>query len=218
MPPDFIMDEYTPNPGAQFAEKMMSGYYLGELVRLLSIEVFRENITNYGAQTSLNQKWQFKSPTVSAILTEYHNDNVDGILKILHGSDCKLTQFNQTDAVVFAKICQLIVNRSADLAATLLLGTMEKTGLYTCSRQDDRNPFENDTFELTQIYKENKQKMLTVGIDGSVYQFVPRYKERMYQCMQNVVGEEITNRVILVHSSDGSGKGAALAVAAKLNQ
>lgn len=32
---DLIMDSYTPNPGKQYAEKMISGEYLGEMVRLL---------------------------------------------------------------------------------------------------------------------------------------------------------------------------------------
>ena len=41
MPIDFIMDEHTPNRGKQFCEKMISGLYIGEMVRLLALEVFR---------------------------------------------------------------------------------------------------------------------------------------------------------------------------------
>ena len=216
MPTDFIMDEYTPNPGVQYAEKMISGYYLGELVRLVSLEVFRENVTDYAESTPLNFPWKFKSETVSAILKNYYDDDIDACLEILHGDKCGLVKFDKLDATIFAKICQLIVNRSADLSATLLLGTLEKTGLFNCYRDDDRNPFEDDRFELTQKYKQDTNKIITVGIDGSVYQYVPRYQQRMQECMVKVVGQEIAQRVRLVHSSDGSGKGAALAVAASL--
>eukprot|EP01083_Nonionella_stella_P002528 7265_1 len=215
MPTDFIMDEATPNPGHQFAEKMISGHYLGELVRLVSIEVFREQITDYGENTPLNFRWQFKSETVSRILTDYYKQNLAGIVGIL-GTKYGLTQFTNSDANIFGRICRLIVNRSADLAATLLLGTLEKTGVYTCSREDERNPFEEDRFELTQSYKQNTNKLATVGIDGSVYQHVPRYKERMEYTILNVVGREVAQRIQLVHAHDGSGKGAALAVAAVL--
>ena len=76
------MDEETPNPCVQFAEKMMSGYYLGELVRLLSIEVFRDSITNYAEGTPLNFAWQFRSETVSAILERYYEDDMDAVLEI----------------------------------------------------------------------------------------------------------------------------------------
>ena len=216
MPPDFAMDQYTPNAGSQFAEKMISGHYLGELVRLLSIEVFRERITDYGESTSLNFKWRFEAETVSAVLARYYEEDIDGVLDIVRSDPCGLTSFTREDALIFAQICALIVNRSADLATTLLLGTLEKTGLFTCSREDDRNPFEEDVFELTAEYKQDTNRMLTVGIDGSVYQHVPRYKERMEMCMLNLVGKDIASRVVLVHSADGSGKGAALAVAASL--
>ena len=40
----------------------------------------------------------------------------------------------------------------------------------------------------------------------------------MQECLTKVVGQEIASRIKLVHSSDGSGKGAALAVAAKLSK
>ncbi len=41
-----------------------------------------------------------------------------------------------------------------------------------------------------------------------------KYKERMEQCIYNIVGYEIGKRIKLVLSNDGSGKGADLAVAA----
>ena len=195
---------------------MISGYYLGELVRLLSLEVFRENITNYGEDTQLNFAFKLESETISDILGNYYNNDINGVLKILHGNKCNLKKFTSEDATVFAKCCILIINRSADLAATLLLGTLEKTGLYIVHRKDDRNPFENDIFELCDKYKNNNNLYITVGIDGSIYQKVPKYKERMRESIKKIVGNEISQRIKLVLSSDGSGKGAALAVAATL--
>merc|ERR1712062_531023 len=112
-----------------------------------------------------------------------------------------LKDFSRSDGEIFGKICVLIINRSADLAATLLLGTLEKSGLYKCYREDERNPFEQDRFELTEEYKMNNNKIVTVGIDGSVFQYVPRYQLRMEQTIKDVVGDDIAKRIKLVHSS-----------------
>eukprot|EP01084_Bolivina_argentea_P253290 425404_1 len=210
---DIEMDKTTPNPGVQFAEKMISGYYLGELVRLLSIEVFRENITNYAQNTSLNFKWKFKSEIVSEILINYYDNNIQGILDILQSNKCGLINFNLNDAKIFGKICRLIINRSADIASALLLGALEKTRLFNCYRDDPRNPFEQDRFELTNEYIQNNNKYVTVGIDGSVFQYVPKYKQRMEETILKIVGKQVAQRIKLVQTTDGSGKGAALAVA-----
>eukprot|EP01084_Bolivina_argentea_P109486 195713_1 len=192
---DLIMDKYCPNTGDQFAEKIISGFYLGEMVRLLAIEIF-------GKDRIKSDKWEFKSEIVSAILKCYYDENIETILEILNGMDIILNDKN--DGEIFGKICVLIVGRSADLAATLLLGTLEKTGLYKCK---------NDGFQLNEEYKCDNEKMLTVGIDGSVFKYVPKYQKRMEKCMNEVVGNEIGKRIKLVLASDGSGRGAALAVA-----
>jgi len=205
---DIAMDDYTPDPNQQYAEKMMSGYYLGELVRLLAIDVFADRITE--RDSAMNQRWAFKSETVSAILREYYSGDVEGVLEVLHDS-CGLEDFGKHDAVIFAKICQLITNRSADLAAALLLGTLQKTGLF----QWDPDV---GIFELNEEYQANKGANVTIGIDGSVFKYVPRYKERMEEAMAKMVGHGIARRVDLVHSADGSGKGAALAVASLVKE
>eukprot|EP01084_Bolivina_argentea_P028497 52970_1 len=127
---DIAMDKYSSKPGTQYAEKMISGRYLGELVRLLAIEVFKERITKYGEQSPLNVRWKFESKSVSYCLQNRLDNNVDGIVERLRGPKGGLKDFSKTDAEVFGRICHLIVNRSADLSATLLFGALEKTGVF----------------------------------------------------------------------------------------
>ncbi len=107
-----------------------------------------------------------------------------------------------------SQICRLVVDRSADLAAACLSGVLEKTGMFSVNE-------EKKELRISKEYSE-KDDYITVGIDGSVYEKTPGYKERMMEGLERILGKGIAGKVRLVHSRDGSGKGAALAVAAKL--
>ena len=104
--------------------------------------------------------------------------------------------------MIMIEIFKLVINRSADLSACLLLGVLEKCGFY----KENSNGF-----ELCNNYVRDH---VTVGIDGGVFLNVPKYPQRMRNTMIRMVGEEIVNRIHIYHAEDGSGKGAALCVAA----
>ncbi|CAF1092553.1 unnamed protein product [Rotaria sordida] len=55
---------------------------------------------------------------------------------------------------------------------------------------------------------------ITVGVDGSVYRYHPRFKRNMEKCMKLLVNKNI--KFDLQLSNDGSGVGAALTVAAEV--
>ncbi|ETO08827.1 hypothetical protein RFI_28561 [Reticulomyxa filosa] len=184
------MDEYTPNRGAYLNEKMISGYYIGEMCRLLMIEVFRERITDLGEESLLNERWRFTSEMVSEVLR--------------FGTD-------------YEGLLELVTQRSADMAATCLTAVFEKSGIFTTSKADDWILREKGTFTLSEEYTKDPSKKITVGVDGSVYIKIPGYEQRMKETISRILDTEIGSRVDLVHSEDGSGKGAALAVAALVN-
>lgn len=107
------------------------------------------------------------------------------------------------DASIMAQILQMVMNRSADLVACLLLGVLQKSG---CIEERKGNQF-----AVTDKYKRD---YITVGMDGGVFLNVPQYPQRIRKTMVNMVGEQVVNRIRVVPSEDGSGKGAALCVAA----
>lgn len=111
----------------------------------------------------------------------------------------------------------MIVDRSADLSATCLTGVFEKAGIFETVREDERNPNERDRFSVSEEYRAKEGEWITVGVDGSVYKHVPGYAARLKSTISRIVGVEIGARVKLVHAEDGSGKGAALAVASQFH-
>jgi len=199
---DLVMDAYTVNAGEQYTEKMISGEYLGEMVRLLSLQVFGDKIQRYENETTLTQRWGLKSSIVSQILQRFDSQHMTEIYRILR-IDLGLREFTMNDGKLFVQLCRVIVNRSADLAATLLLGVLEKTGLFTKIK-------DKELFVLESAYNAKK---VWVGIDGSVWQNVPRYQQRMKNTMQKIVNKKIADKIKLTTSIDGSGRGAALATA-----
>ena len=64
--------------------------------------------------------------------------------------------------------------------------------------------------------KDIKDK-ICVGIDGSLFEKTPGYRERMLSTLKIIIGEKYGNMIELVHSRDGSGIGAAIAAAAVVN-
>mmetsp|Transcript_23606 Transcript_23606/g.23375 ORF Transcript_23606/g.23375 Transcript_23606/m.23375 type:complete len:96 (+) Transcript_23606:3-290(+) len=57
-------------------------------------------------------------------------------------------------------------------------------------------------------------RSLTIGVDGSLYQKGYRYPQRLDDAFAMIIGKSAASLVHTVHSSDGSGVGAALVAAA----
>jgi len=195
---------------------MMSGQYLGELVRLLSIQLFQEKITN-NKNSLFNDRNKLKGENISDLYHQYLEDKYASMLQILHNAPYHLTNFTEEDAFLLAKIIEIIIFRSADLSATLLSAVLEKAGMFSQNPQDSQGSQGSQGSLDLVTFKLDEDEIITVGVDGSVFQKTPLYASRMRNTLAWILGEEITNKTQLVHSFDGSGKGAALAAAASLN-
>lgn len=89
-------------------------------------------------------------------------------------------------------VTEIILNRSADLCAAALFAVLMKMG-------------------------ETGERKVTVGIDGSVYKLDPNYKARVRYTLSRLIGFE-DHKVVIADTEDGSGKGAALVVAASTSK
>eukprot|EP01084_Bolivina_argentea_P241245 405045_1 len=200
---DLLMDLYTTNCGEEYTEKMISGMYIAEIIRLLFLQVFEHKLVGVKHSIMLDRFGEFTAVEIGKVLMYYYNGNYYDLLNEMINKrygliDCK---FDENDCKIFGEICELIVNRSADLVATLLLGVLEKIKFFEGSYENGFVLIDND-------------KCITIGIDGSVYLKMPRYAERMDLTMRILVGEQIVDNMNIVHAKDGSGIGAALCVAA----
>ena len=112
---DNQIDEQSPNPGKQIFEKMISGMYLGELVRLILLKLHNVGVVFYGSDiSSLDIRGAFKTMLVSEILDCQDEEYVEiqnlimnhiGIGASVH--DCKVVH----------QVCRVISKRSSMLCA-----------------------------------------------------------------------------------------------------
>lgn len=91
-------------------------------------------------------------------------------------------------------ICDTIANRGGRLAGAGIVGILQK--------------MEEDSKGV--IFG----KRTVVAMDGGLYEHYPQYREYLQEAVTELLGSEISKNVVIEHSKDGSGIGAALLAAA----
>ena len=183
---DNAIDLMTPNPTKQRFEKMISGLYLGELSRLLLVQlvnagaIFAADDPRKGGKSTsetLFNKWALTTAMMSTI-AEDTSSNLS-IIEVVLRDALDVRYSTVEDRKLVAEVCALVARRAARLSAA---------GIAAVIRQ-----------------MKEKGKGCVVGIDGSVYKKYPNFKEWMIEALRELnVDCEIT------HAEDGSGIGAAL--------
>uniref|UniRef100_A0A3Q4BKQ7 hexokinase n=1 Tax=Mola mola TaxID=94237 RepID=A0A3Q4BKQ7_MOLML len=181
---DREIDRGSINPGKQLFEKMVSGMYMGELVRLILVKMAREGLLFEGRITAeLLTRGKFETKHISAI--EKSKEGLSKAKEIL----IRLGMEPSTeDCIAVQHVCTIVSFRSANLIAATLAGILLRL-------------------------KENKgvtRLRTTVGIDGSLYKMHPQYARRLHKAVRRLV-PDIDVRFLL--SESGSGKGAAMVTA-----
>ncbi|KAM8876608.1 hexokinase-1-like [Synchiropus splendidus] len=181
---DREIDRGSLNPGQQLFEKMASGMYMGELVRLILVKMAREGLLFEGRITpELLTKGTFETKHVSAI--EKHKEGLVKAREIL----TKLgVEPSSDDCIAVQHVCTIVSFRSANLIAATLVAILKRL-------------------------KENKgvgRLRTTVGIDGSLYKMHPQYARRLHKTVRRLVPD---SDVRFLLSESGSGKGAAMVTA-----
>ncbi|KFZ65351.1 Hexokinase-2, partial [Podiceps cristatus] len=181
---DREIDMGSLNPGKQLFEKMISGMYMGELVRLILVKMAKEGLLFGGRLTpDLLTTGHFETRYVSAIEKEK-----EGLQKA-HEILSKLgLEPSHEDCVATHRICQIVSTRSANLCGATLAAVLRRI-------------------------KENKgadRLRSTVGVDGSVYKKHPHFARRLHKTVRKLLPD---CEIRFVRSEDGSGKGAAMVTA-----
>ncbi|XP_061735916.1 hexokinase-1-like isoform X3 [Nerophis ophidion] len=181
---DREIDRGSLNPGKQLFEKMVSGLYMGELVRLILVKMAREGLIFEGRITAeLLTKGKIETKHVSAI-----EKSKEGLTKAKEILNRLGVEPSAEDCIAVQHVCTIVSFRSANLVAAVLAGILKKL-------------------------KENKgvsRLRTTVGIDGSLYKMHPQYARRLHKAVRRLVPD---SDVRFLLSESGSGKGAAMVTA-----
>ncbi|CAL9735587.1 hexokinase-2 [Monosporozyma servazzii] len=184
---DIQIDQDSPRPGQQTFEKMSSGYYLGELLRLAMLDLHSKGLILKDQDiTKLNKPFVMDTSYPSRI-EEDPFENLEDTDEILE-SELGIKTTVQERKVI-RRICELIGSRSARLGVCGIAGVFKKRG-YTSG---------------------------SVACDGSVFNRYPDFKEQAAQGLRDIFGwekgEASSYPIILTAAEDGSGAGAAVIAA-----
>ncbi|MDD5071001.1 MAG: hypothetical protein PHV17_09770, partial [Candidatus Omnitrophica bacterium] len=189
---DKHLDALTTNAGAHWAEKMISGKYLGEIVRLILVDFIERGLLFSG-----------KLPKVLQIPESFETRFMDVVesdkSSNLWGVRCQLKRLGidhvtSKEAKIVREIVKMVATRSAKLSATMIVGVI--------------------------IFRDPKiTRHHTAAIDGSVYEKYPRYKQRMRTAFRQILGEKVKYiHTHLTHDGSGIGAGVIAAVASGNNK
>lgn len=92
------------------------------------------------------------------------------------------------------EVCDTIVKRGGRLAGAGIVGILQK--------------MEEDSKGLV------FGKRTVVAMDGGLYEHYPQYRRYLQDAVTELLGSELSKNVVIEHSKDGSGIGAALLAAA----
>jgi hexokinase len=111
---DVACDENSGNPGRQVLEKMVSGLYLGEVVRLATIKALQSQ----GASVPNNIKVR------ASVETADISNLLAGDEKLL--SKSALADLDRTTLSIMKRISEAVLDRSAAVSAAVLAGVVSK--------------------------------------------------------------------------------------------
>ncbi|KAK2750665.1 hexokinase A [Myotisia sp. PD_48] len=188
---DKIIDRDSPRPGQQAFEKMTAGLYLGEIFRLVLLDLIEKgNLIFLGQDTSkLKKPYCLDSSFLSHIEEDpFENlsetkDLVERVLGI-HATKPELE--------LCRRLAELIGTRAARLSACGVAAICTKKNIKSCH----------------------------VGADGSVFNKYPHFKARGARALREILDWEDheEDKVVLSSAEDGSGVGAALIAALTIDR
>ncbi|KAG6388446.1 hypothetical protein SASPL_149872 [Salvia splendens] len=188
---DREMDAASINPGQQIFEKTISGMYLGEIVRRV-LHRMAKDATLFGDSIpeKLQMPFSLRTPDICTMQQDSSKDLevVGSILYDVAGVNSKLESRK-----IVVDVCETIAKRGGRLAGAGIVGILQK--------------MEGDSKGAV------FGKRTVVAMDGGLYEHYPEYRRHLQDAVTELLGPEISKNIIVQHSKDGSGIGAALLAA-----
>ncbi|KAI9311917.1 hexokinase-domain-containing protein [Dichotomocladium elegans] len=180
---DRRMNRESNNPGAHMFEKMISGYYLGEIARQVMTTLQDKRLlfaSKYSQE--LNTPYSFDTSYMNAIELDETSDLRDTghVLESIMNIEKTTLQ----ERYIVKRICQLVGQRAARLVAAAMSAVIDK-----------RNALESG---------------LTISVEGAIYEHYPNFPTRVKDALHEIYGENF-DRINIGVTHNGNCIGAALA-------
>lgn len=184
---DVMIDEQSPRPGQQAFEKMTSGYYLGEIMRLVLLDLHESGFIFKNQDLSKLQQPYIMDTSFPAKIEDDPFENLEDTDELFKSSlNIETTVIERK---LIRKLAELVGTRAARLTVCGVSAICNKRG-YTTAH---------------------------IAADGSVFNKYPGYKEKAAQALKDIYEWDVQNiedhPIKLVAAEDGSGVGAAIIAA-----
>jgi hexokinase len=189
---DIIIDRDSPRPGQQAFEKMTAGLYLGEIFRLVLLDL-KDNKNGLIFENQDVSKLRKPYTLDASFLSFIEEDPFENLSETQELFERKLAiKATKQELELCRRLAELIGIRAARLSACGVAAICKKKNIKSCH----------------------------VGADGSVFNKYPHFKARGARALREILdwGDKEKDRVVLSSAEDGSGVGAALIAALTLQR
>ncbi|HBM17458.1 MAG TPA: hypothetical protein DD381_14110 [Lentisphaeria bacterium] len=185
-PYDKDIDAASPNPGKHRLEKMVSGMFLGEILRVVVRDLIKRDLIfkDESATNLFSKNGSLKTENMSNIEADT-SDNLGEVEAFISKHNVKNIDQNSKD--LLKHVSKLVSKRSARLSAAAIASV------------------------VLWMDPELKNKHV-IGIDGSLFEKYPGYKDMMEEVFIELFKTHAKN-IVCEHARDGSGVGAAIIAA-----
>ncbi|XP_010536108.1 PREDICTED: hexokinase-4-like isoform X2 [Tarenaya hassleriana] len=186
---DIELDAESLNPNEMAYEKMISGMYLGEIVRRVLLRISQESDEFRQAADMLSRPSILSALDIKAMHQDESSElkEVEGIVRDrLQVNDVSLRMRR-----IVVRVCNAVTRRAGRLGAAGIVGILKKMG------------------------REDGESKSVVAIEGGLYANYEKLREYLREALEEILGQDyVARNVILTTTKDGSGLGAALLAAA----
>ncbi|XP_038981310.1 hexokinase-2-like [Phoenix dactylifera] len=192
---DQALDLESLNSGEQIFEKLISGMYLGELVRRVLLKM-AEEAALFGDSVPPKLEIQFilRTPVMSAM---HHDTSSD--LRVVGTKLKEILGISNTSLKtrkLVVEVCDIIAKRGARLAAAGILGILKKQGRDGGAARDGGD-----------------MQRTVIAMDGGLYEHYTIFSNCLETTLREMIGEEAAASIVIKLATDGSGIGASLLAA-----
>ncbi|KAL2500934.1 Hexokinase-2 [Forsythia ovata] len=189
---DQSLDGESLNPGEQIFEKIISGMYLGEIVRRVLCRMAEEaSFFGDDIPPKLRIPFILRTPDMAAM---HHDTSAD--LKVVGSKLKDILEIPNSPLKMrkmIVEICDVVAIRGARLSAAGILGILKKLG--------------------RDALKDGEKQRSVIALDGGLFEHYSEFRNCLKNTMKELLGEEVSESVVVELSNDGSGIGAALIAA-----
>merc|ERR1719215_1850781 len=180
---DVNVDNNSVNPGKQTFEKMISGMYMGELIRQVLVDLMKDDLIFIGVD---RERLLERGSFFTRYASEIESDPVGEYTRArqaLEELGIDPEEVTDDDCSALRYVCESVSRRASMMASA----------------------------GITALLKKMDYKDVIIAIDGSLFRFHPHFKNVMQSRISQMMG--INYKFDLLLSEDGSGRGAALVAA-----